>query len=116
MASKIWFYLELAANMATKGNERHYRLGAVAIRKDGAVVISNNSRIHKPNHNHGHAENRVMRKAGCGAIIFVSRIDKNGSYRMARPCPKCLVELRNRRAKKVFYTISDHEYGSLEFA
>ena len=115
--AKVWPYLKLALNTASKDRSRvrkSYRLGAIAIRRDGTIVTAQNGLNYCPNQK-THAESRVLKKAGQGAILFVSRIARDGSIRMARPCPKCLKEIQNRKVYKVYYTISNHEYGCITF-
>lgn len=46
--------------------------------------------------------------------IFVCRIKKDGSRALARPCPLCLYALREKGVNRVFYTISNREYGVLK--
>lgn len=103
--------LELAARVAMGGSqERNFRLGCVAKRSDGAVVFSTNERTRAPNPN-AHAEARVLKKTDFGSTLWVARVNKDGSWSMARPCSKCQARIRNRGVKKVYYTISPGEYG-----
>lgn len=114
--AKIWYYLNLAGKTATKNGKSHkkrYHLGAVAIRKDGAVVVSQNGATKQPNQE-VHAEAKVLRKAGTDALLFVARVGRDGRTKMARPCPRCLTEIKNRRVKKVYYTINSQEYGCIQ--
>jgi tRNA(Arg) A34 adenosine deaminase TadA len=91
---------------------RRYLMGAVAIRNDGVIVISKNTTSKTPNQKL-HAESRVLKKAGKGAILFVVRICRaNGIFKMAHPCKKCMAEIQNREVRRVYYTISNREYGS----
>lgn len=90
---------------------RPFLLGCVAKRKDGAYVYSYNSHSNFPLYA-GHAEARALRKAGSGAIIWVARVlRKNGEWAMARPCGRCQALIKNRKVKKVYYTIGPNEYG-----
>lgn len=115
---KIQQLLKLAANAATgngKNDCRQYLIGAIAIRVDGAVVsarnISNNRKSQRC-----HAEARVLRKSGNCATVFVARVSRrDGSIQMAKPCIRCQSELRNRKIKKCYYTISNNEYGVMNF-
>lgn len=107
-------YLDLAAKIALgKSDNKHFLLGAVAERNDGAIVISTNVRT--PDANHGaHAETRILKKAGAGATIWLARIDRKGQWAMSRPCHRCQILLKNKRVRRVYYTISPGEYGVLE--
>lgn len=104
--------LEKAAMVAITGSRsRDYWLGAVAKRKDGAVVSATNlnTQLPKPS---AHAEARVLRKADWGSILYVARIlRQTGEWAMARPCVHCQALIRHRGVKKVYYTIGPNEYG-----
>ena len=105
-------YLELAARIAQGAawHEKHFLLGAVAIREDGAIVTATNIRTQDREHS-AHAEFRTLRKAGAGAILYIARIDRYGCWAMAKPCPKCQVLIKNKRVKKVYYTVSLGNYN-----
>lgn len=109
------YYLKLAVKIAKKGREdRNYKLGCVAIRKDGVIVAAHNAMAKRMPFYSAHAERRVIRKAGYGATLFVARILSNGDWAMAKPCPTCQVVLKARRVKRVIYTIGPGEYGVWE--
>ena len=101
-----------AAKMAleTKQQDKNFLLGCIALRKDGAFVRSTNSTVRVPNLN-AHAESRVLRKAGHGAILWVARVLRDGSWALAKPCGGCRLLIRNRGVKKVYYTNGPNEYG-----
>jgi hypothetical protein len=115
------FLLEAAelAIPTSKSDPRSFWLGAIGIRKDGALVSSRNgavsfsSSVDLANVNVvSHAETRLLRKLGKDGIIFVSRVlRKDRSLAMARPCPDCQLKIRAHRAKKVYYTINDNQFG-----
>lgn len=104
-------FFDIAAKVAKiQDNERNYRLGAVAMRKDGVLVASSN--LPTPFKNPDcHAEHRVLRKAGHGATLFVARIDRAGGFRLAKPCPDCQNLCRHLKVKRVYYTIEGNTYG-----
>lgn len=118
--STIDYYLNMAGKAAQKLTNLHnirksYLLGAVAIRQDGAVVTSINGTDKFPNPM-CHAEQRVIRKAGHGATVFVARISRDKKhFKLAMPCPSCVAALRNCKVKKVYYSVDDGIYGMLEF-
>jgi cytidine deaminase len=96
--------INLAASRAVTGPiDRRFYVGAVAIRKDGAIVTARNELVEIPTYP-GHAEARLMRKAGYGAIVFVARVLRNGDLALAKPCPRCQSVMRNHGVKKVYYT------------
>jgi len=108
-------YLELAARIAQGAawHEKHFLLGAVAIRNDGAIVTATNIRTQNREHS-AHAEFRCLRKSGSGSVLYVARIDRFGEWAMAKPCELCQSLIKNKRVKKVFYTISPKEFGVME--
>lgn len=104
-------YLDLAIRIAKGGTEeRNYRIGCVGIRTDGAIVVAPNLLTKKPEHK-AHAESRVISKSDAGVILYVARILRNDAIALAKPCVKCQALIKNRRVKRVFYTISNSEYG-----
>jgi hypothetical protein len=60
-----------------------------------------------------HAEARVVKKTDVGATVFVSRVRKDGSFGLAKPCPSCVSILQARGVEKCYYTIDDMEFGVL---
>jgi len=60
-----------------------------------------------------HAEARLTRKLDFYSTVYVARTMKLG-LGLARPCPDCQRALRRKRVTRVYYTISDNEYGVLE--
>lgn len=107
-------YFRLARQTALKGDckeaARHYRLGAVGIRTDGAIVTSSNI-PHRTPEPHAHAEARVARKLNWGGVVYVVRIRSNGTLAIARPCKRCQSAMRLRGVGKVYYSINETEYG-----
>jgi tRNA(Arg) A34 adenosine deaminase TadA len=104
-------YLDLAIRIAKGGTEeRNYRIGCVGIRTDGAIVVAPNLLTKKPEHT-AHAEYRTLSKSDAGVTLYVARIHRDDTIALAKPCVKCQALIRNRRVKRVFYTISPEEYG-----
>jgi tRNA(Arg) A34 adenosine deaminase TadA len=107
-----WWYFKLAAEAAErKSDSRHHRVGAVGIRSDGAIVVSQNgpSTVKNPR---CHAEYRLVRKMDYYGTVYVARKSSLG-FLLARPCATCRAFLRSRRVRVVYYTISNSEYGVL---
>lgn len=111
--------LNLAAEVARaqrkNRKDRTFFFGAVGVRKDGLIVQSTNlsaKEVSPPSH----AEARLCKLLASGATVYVARVLADGTWAMAKPCPRCESRLRNKRVKRVYYTISDREYGVLELA
>ena len=105
-------YIELAKEVALRGDPRRkHFLGAVAIRTDGVVVSSSNGTWldRAPTQ---HAEAKVLRKAGRGAILFVARVGRNGTIGLSMPCRECRQLIRNKGVKRVYFTIDAIEIGT----
>lgn len=111
---KIKGYLAMAAEHAIERKDsRTFRLGAVGLRQDGALVTARNAPTRVPNRK-GHAEYRLSTKLDYGAIVFVARVTQiNGERQLAnaKPCKKCRKVLRSRQVKKVYYSSSANSYG-----
>ena len=102
-----------AAKFAARdcATEKNFFLGCIAIRQDGAEVKSRNSKVQNP-HPDGHAEAKVLKKTGKGAILWVARVLKDGkTWAMAKPCPKCQILIKNKGVERVYYTIGPGEHG-----
>ncbi len=110
----VFSYLKIAGEMASsKEDPRSFLLGAVGIRKDGTIVKSMNAPSTQPMRC-AHAEARLSRKLDYGAVVYVARVRlSNGSFGLAKPCHNCMKALSSKRVAKIYYTISDEEYGVL---
>lgn len=109
-------FVKLAADVATHTDDcRAYRIGAVAVRRDGVIVTAANI----PSQHQMlacHAEARVLRKAGKGSTLYVVRVMPGGFYGLARPCSGCAGLIRAKKVSKVFYTLGvDNLIGSVTF-
>jgi cytidine deaminase len=115
--SRVDKYFRLAKSVALKGDtntaRRHFRLGAVGIRSDGTIVIANNVPCRQYTAQ-AHAEARLVRKLNKGSYVYVVRILRNGELANARPCNGCQKTMRSRGIKRVYYSISSHEWGCLD--
>lgn len=113
--SLLFKYFDLARRVAIlKEDRRHFRIGAVGIRRDGVLVASSNGPTPTPNSS-VHAEARLCRKLDRGSTIYVVRVDRDENYANARPCISCERIMRVRGVTRVVYTISEHEYGVIDF-
>lgn len=106
----------MAALTATKrDDERSFLLGAVGIRYDGVLVKSVNASSFHPVRT-GHAEARLCKKLDVGSVVYVVRVKLlDGSLAIARPCKACQKILRSTGVSKVYYSISNSEYGVMTF-
>jgi cytidine deaminase len=117
----VWNYFSQALVVAVSKNDyRDFLIGAIAIRKDGTKVASSNGPAmisgikQKSFFSKAHAESRLCRKIDKGAIIFVIRVGKKDKqFKMAKPCNTCQVLLKSKKVSKIYYTISNAEYGVL---
>ncbi len=102
--------------MSVKGSlARTYRIGCVGRRRDGTLVYAWNSAVETPTPE-GHAEAKLCRKLDWGSTVYVARTRKaDGKMAMAKPCANCERLLRQRGIRRVEYSISENEFGVLEF-
>jgi tRNA(Arg) A34 adenosine deaminase TadA len=106
--------LKHAAHYSIKKRDRRtFYVGAVAIRSDGVMVRARNEAVHIPAPT-GHAESRISRKIGPGATVYVARSTRNGELAMAKPCSRCMAIMKSHHVKKIYYTISNEQYGVIE--
>jgi tRNA(Arg) A34 adenosine deaminase TadA len=113
--TKVEKFFQLAKQVAERGDKtvrRHYRLGAVGIRSDGTIVSSSNIPC-RHTQSEAHAEARLVRKLNHGSEVFVVRILRCGALANARPCKNCQTAMMRRGVRRVYYSISDVEYGCL---
>lgn len=119
--------LSLASKYAVlkHDDDRVFLLGAVGVRNDGRQVHAQNApvldtlkRAEWAKQNvyrrfpESHAEVRLTRKLGFGAVVYVARVMRaNNDLAMARPCECCQNVLRAFKVRKVYYTISNNEWG-----
>jgi tRNA(Arg) A34 adenosine deaminase TadA len=116
MNKKIFNFFEIAARTAkSKVDERSFLLGCVAVRNDGAIVKALNSASELPNRQ-AHAEYRIASRIDYGATVYVARVRlMDGTFGMAKPCRDCMKILMARKVRKIYYTISQKEYGTIYF-
>lgn len=119
--------LKLAAKYSSpnQNDQRIYSLGAVGVRDDGRIVHARNEAVfdtytgskrsicsvHK-RFPESHAEARLTKKLGLGGTVYVARVARcNQELAMARPCESCQSILKAFRVNKVYYSISQNEWG-----
>lgn len=97
-----------------------YRIAAIGLRDDGALVHATNKavRCKSPSPKRlwdTHAETRICRKIDVGSVIFVSRVLCDGTWANARPCEGCRACLESWGVRKAYYTIGPGEFGVMGF-
>lgn len=104
-------------------DERNFWFGCVGIRNDGVVVSSRNGSVQQlfskslnPDEmqkiSDYHAEGRVLKKMTRGGTLYVARVSRQTrQLQLARPCGRCRARIRSYRIDKVYYSISNDEYG-----
>lgn len=109
-------YFELATKIAIENSEgKHYCFGAVGIRADGCMVSSHNIKSPIQDVN-CHAEARLTKKLDNGSLVYVVRINRKGSRLLnARPCIGCQFKMRSKKVRRCYYSISDTEFGVIDF-
>lgn len=116
----IFDYFRFAISIALKAEDKYEKrkavVGAIGWRKDGAIVHAFNAGDQRQQSPDSHAEARIIRKLGqYSPEVYVARIRRDTwEMALARPCVTCLPRLRNKRVKKIYYTISDTEYGVID--
>jgi hypothetical protein len=118
----VWRNFETLAGYAVPNTARetNYYVVAMGIRDDGARVFATNGHVCVPKCERlvvkvAHAEQRLLRKLDMGSTVYVARLRKDGSFGNAKPCSTCRRMLRSKRVTRAFYTLSDTEYGCIEF-
>jgi cytidine deaminase len=110
-------YFKLAHLHALKdiSSFKRYYFGAIGIRNDGRIVHSTNLRNPDATIN-CHAETRLCSKLDKDSEVYVLRTNRNGSrILLARPCNGCQNKMKATGVKKVYYSISNNEFGQIEF-
>lgn len=109
--------LNLARKQATKSTFLRARMGAI-ITKGGRIISSATNQTRYSKHAYAnwesiHAEEaaiiRVLRQPNglsklAGATLYVTRIKKDGTTGLAKPCSNCLSLINSVGIKKVIHT------------
>ena len=124
--NRIKRYLELAKNEAKQSKYGKLRHGAVLV-KGGSVIstsfnknnfssFANRFRKHGCGHATHHAELGCIlgldRTKTAGATMYVVRINKNGVFRLSKPCDMCHEVLKYCGVKRVIYTVDENKIAS----
>jgi cytidine deaminase len=104
--------LKRAAKLACTCTEnKNFLVACIAQRKDGVFVFATNSRVRVPEAS-AHSEAKCLKKAGHGAILWVVRVLRKDrkTWAMAKPCSSCATLIRNKKVKRVYYTVGPNQY------
>ena len=114
MNHKHFFMMAKEIAQAREDDGRQFFHGAVGLRKDGLIVCASN--IRSPGFIPGcHAETRLSRKMDKGGVVYVVRVRRmDGSFANSRPCQDCLRAMSRMKIRRVYYSISDNEYGVID--
>lgn len=112
----------LAPNI--EADPRLFWMGAVGVRGDGVIVSARNGSVKTVetigsnwSFPKAHAESRCIRKMDYGGTVYVARVSRaTRQLVMARPCYDCIIALRSRQVKRVYYSVSESEYGVIDLA
>lgn len=119
-------FFRIAKKQAKKSQFPKFRHGAVLVKGGSVISVSENKNqfcsfanrfVSHQGHGTIHAE------LGCvlgldnsktkDSVLYVVRLNNNNKLCMSRPCNMCQNVLRFVGIKKVFYSISEFEYGCL---
>lgn len=119
-----------ASKIALMSDYKNYRLGCVAAIKGKVLSVGWNSNKTHPlqkfynasrysNNNQKYSPDKLHAEIHCLAsvrnldvnfddvIIYVSRVKKDGSHGMARPCSACMTFIKSLGIKRICYTTDD---------
>ena len=109
-------FLSLAVKIAQSNPEPKWKLASVAV-KGGSVLSVGQNMFRQndtpPNTIHYtdlgiHAEENCLRGlAVVPKILYVARVTKSGRVAMARPCPRCMKQIRAFGIKQICYTTNE---------
>jgi len=108
-------YLSIARYLARKSraNKRH---GAVLVKAGSVVGTGYNKDMNHPlfispehikSHSSRHAETEAIREArgnAEGAVLYVARVNNQGTDRNSKPCGSCQEAILKSKIKRVIYT------------
>ena len=118
-SKKIKSYFDLAKRVAQQSKHDHFKHGAVLVKGGAVINTSYNKDKYKSFGNRfrntktcGHATHHA--ELGCilgldksttqGTTMYVARVNRQGDFRLSKPCDMCEEILRFCGVKKVVYT------------
>lgn len=125
--SRIERYFNIAKKESRKAKNEDYKHGAVLVRGGSVINSSYNMSIpskfadrHKIHDGIAtrHAEVNVVlgidRSMTVNAVVYVVRVSRGGNFRLSKPCAMCLSIMKFVGIKRVYYSISNDEYGVIK--
>ena len=113
--------LRLAKKIAAANDlNTKWMLGAVVSRNRAVLALGMNKPKNDPAFidNYAacsvHAEEDALSRVAepKGTTIYIARLRKNGTFGLAKPCPRCQKQLRAAGIKRAIYTIDNYSYGT----
>jgi deoxycytidylate deaminase len=104
------------AKIGFKRSTHRRPMGAAYIEGSRIVIASNENKTHPLSKRYNsrfsclHAEHNCLRgiRDASKGKLFIYRETKDGKTAMGRPCEGCLKLLRDKKVKRVYYTIVDN--------
>ena len=117
--------LRMAAKAAENSGHDTFRHGAVLVKGGSIMNISANNDNHtsfgqrfrsQPGRATQHAEVACIlgmdRSVTQGSTMYVARVDKQGCWRLSKPCSMCHEAMKFVGIRRVVYTIAPSEWGT----
>jgi deoxycytidylate deaminase len=121
MANKIEEFLAVTETMAERSTLKRFQVGAL-IHKDGEIStgwahmsdlqLQNYISIHAEMHALWRANPKSLEGADC-YLVTLSAKSKNKTN--SKPCESCMAHLYDAGIRKVYYSVSNNEYGIIDF-
>ncbi len=108
--------LSLAIKIARSNPEPKWKLAAIAIKGGSVLAVGQNSfrqnttpvnTIHYTDLGIHAEENCLRNLTTVPKILYVARVTKAGRVAMARPCPRCMKQIREFGIKQICYTTNE---------
>jgi deoxycytidylate deaminase len=121
MANKIEEFLAVTENMAERSTLKRFHVGAL-IHKDGEIStgwahmsdlkLQSYISIHAEIHALWRANPKFLEGADC-FLVTLSAKSKNRTN--SKPCKSCMAHLYDAGIRRVYYSVSNDEYGEIDF-
>jgi deoxycytidylate deaminase len=116
-------FLRRAEAVAIDSSHPRWKLGVVVVRGSRIVASANNIQKNAPHILEGgpgtsvHAEINALRKLTYqadraeGCTLYVVRVSRQGSRRLARPCLRCYKSIASAGIRSIVYSLDTEEFG-----
>jgi deoxycytidylate deaminase len=121
MANKIEEFLAVTESIAERSTLKRFQVGAM-LHNDGEIStgwahmsdlqLQNYISIHAEIHALWRANPKALDNADC-YLVTLSAKSKNRTN--SKPCESCMAHLYDAGIRKVYYTVSNDEYGIIDF-